>query len=339
MVLKRKGHGFTLIELLVVIAIIAILAAILFPVFARAREAARKITCVSNARELAMAVVMYAGDWNETFPGVHNDDNDGAGHAVNPLQAAICAANPSSGSCHNDQRQWALADITFPYLKNDDIHFCPTIGERVTRGRYEVPSGSGLWYDDKVANTGSYHWICLHILPEPALGGLDETQVCGPMELYQLAFSGQNVIYGVMAYKKISLPDCPSGGPATGVGCFNCNLPASWFSACGQGQGDLVDAGRVPLLACNSFGQHEGYSGTQTDCLFPPPGLRLLLDLLGADHCPDCVQDGVFSSVTECYQKNWTGATVLAYADGHSKYERITMYDLWDIMFGKPIFQ
>ncbi len=62
------GRGFTLIELLVVIAIIAILAAILFPVFARAREKAREITCASNIRQLGLAFFMYNSDYNERFP-------------------------------------------------------------------------------------------------------------------------------------------------------------------------------------------------------------------------------------------------------------------------------
>src|SRR5688500_6543490 len=63
----RRPHpsGFTLIELLVVIAIIAILAAILFPVFARAREAARKTTCLSNMRQLGLGLSMYIDDYDE----------------------------------------------------------------------------------------------------------------------------------------------------------------------------------------------------------------------------------------------------------------------------------
>ncbi|MEY3764870.1 MAG: hypothetical protein RLZ42_1530, partial [Armatimonadota bacterium] len=63
----RKQSGFTLIELLVVIAIIAILAAILFPVFAQAREKARAISCVSNAKQIGTAVMMYAQDYDETI--------------------------------------------------------------------------------------------------------------------------------------------------------------------------------------------------------------------------------------------------------------------------------
>jgi prepilin-type N-terminal cleavage/methylation domain-containing protein/prepilin-type processing-associated H-X9-DG protein len=66
----RRRAGFTLIELLVVIAIIAILAAILFPVFARARAKAKQSSCLSYTKQLALATIMYASDYDETFPRV-----------------------------------------------------------------------------------------------------------------------------------------------------------------------------------------------------------------------------------------------------------------------------
>ena len=62
------ARGFTLIELLVVIAVIAILAAILFPVFAQAREKARQTACLSNMRQMSMAVQMYTQDYDESLP-------------------------------------------------------------------------------------------------------------------------------------------------------------------------------------------------------------------------------------------------------------------------------
>src|SRR5579884_1867960 len=72
---RNKGQqGFTLIELLVVIAIIAILAAILFPVFAQAREKARQITCLSNMKQITLGILQYEEDYDETMVPAHNCD-------------------------------------------------------------------------------------------------------------------------------------------------------------------------------------------------------------------------------------------------------------------------
>jgi prepilin-type N-terminal cleavage/methylation domain-containing protein len=67
---RSAGSGFTLIELLVVIAIIAILAAILFPVFARARENARRASCASNLKQISLGLMQYSQDYDERFPGL-----------------------------------------------------------------------------------------------------------------------------------------------------------------------------------------------------------------------------------------------------------------------------
>ena len=104
----RRSHGFTLIELLVVIAIIAILAAILFPVFARAREAARKATCLSNLKQIALAALMYAQDYDETWVGSY--------------------AYPNTwGECPH--MTWM--DLLQPYIKNLDLFACPSRRDRV----------------------------------------------------------------------------------------------------------------------------------------------------------------------------------------------------------------
>jgi prepilin-type N-terminal cleavage/methylation domain-containing protein/prepilin-type processing-associated H-X9-DG protein len=105
----RRHRGFTLIELLVVIAIIAILAAILFPVFAKAREKARQTSCLSNARQLAIACLSYAQDYDETMPMAYyylNGANSSGGYMqwtglVDPYcksaQLFVCTQNKSGG--------------------------------------------------------------------------------------------------------------------------------------------------------------------------------------------------------------------------------------------------
>lgn len=93
--------GFTLIELLVVIAIIGLLAAILFPVFARARENARRSACQSNLRQIGLGILQYSQDYDEKQATVHMANN-----------------NPSSGG------QWM--DRTYPYVKSEQIYVCPS---------------------------------------------------------------------------------------------------------------------------------------------------------------------------------------------------------------------
>ena len=105
-------RGFTLIELLVVIAIIAILAAILFPVFARAREKARQTTCLSNMKQIALAVVMYATDYDEMYPSARLDY--GSHHSASYIY-------------------WE--ELLAPYCKNWSIFVCPseTVTNRTSR--------------------------------------------------------------------------------------------------------------------------------------------------------------------------------------------------------------
>jgi len=93
----KSAKGFTLIELLVVIAIIAILAAILFPVFAQAREKARAISCLSNTKEVGLAILQYVQDYDENMPN------------------GVAGALPGN----------AWAGQTYPYMKNSQVYKCP----------------------------------------------------------------------------------------------------------------------------------------------------------------------------------------------------------------------
>jgi prepilin-type N-terminal cleavage/methylation domain-containing protein/prepilin-type processing-associated H-X9-DG protein len=128
----RRRHGFTLIELLVVIAIIAILAAILFPVFAQARESARQTTCLSNMKQLGTATMMYVQDHDETYP----DQRDAKGR----LQDGVW---PASEATKKPQGQ-NFYDALNPYIKGDRIWLCP--------------SAQNNAYDPKERSLQSYHY-------------------------------------------------------------------------------------------------------------------------------------------------------------------------------------
>lgn len=110
----HRRRGFTLIELLVVIAIIAILAAILFPVFARAREKARQASCLTNVKQLALAVHMYISDYDETIL---------FGEIWSPPGPVPNYAGWTSGVWYYTAL-WP--DLLMPYVQNRQVFICPS---------------------------------------------------------------------------------------------------------------------------------------------------------------------------------------------------------------------
>jgi prepilin-type N-terminal cleavage/methylation domain-containing protein len=154
MLVRKSRTGFTLIELLVVIAIIAILAAILFPVFAKARERAKLSACLSNQKQLYLAIVNYSDDSDGKMPfGI--SFFDGAGR---PGMESYVGG-------YRQRKYSLLYRYLSPYVKNDEIFQCPsdnseTLNTTVHK-RDEVtyrfnPYGSGAWAQDGTSITSPF---------------------------------------------------------------------------------------------------------------------------------------------------------------------------------------
>nr|WP_309696314.1 prepilin-type N-terminal cleavage/methylation domain-containing protein [Armatimonas sp.] len=116
-------RAFTLIELLVVIAIIAVLAAILFPVFFQARAKARQISCLSNQRQLGVAARMYMTDWEGELFHHHEEWVLDDGTTVTQLPASVDACVGGGFGSSHAEKPWLAAFQ--PYLKNQNVAHCP----------------------------------------------------------------------------------------------------------------------------------------------------------------------------------------------------------------------
>ncbi len=118
--------AFTLIELLVVIAIIAILAAILFPVFAQAKVAAKKTVAISNAKQQGLALVMYAGDYDDTYPRNDNCElNSSLNTKFRAPQYNTAPLDGCNGPFYNRLNNFSWQKWIMPYVKNVDLFFDP----------------------------------------------------------------------------------------------------------------------------------------------------------------------------------------------------------------------
>jgi prepilin-type N-terminal cleavage/methylation domain-containing protein/prepilin-type processing-associated H-X9-DG protein len=172
----NKLKGFTLIELLVVIAIIAILAAILFPVFAQAREKARSIACTSNLKQIDLAIIMYTQDYDETYPV-----GNAFGYQAN----------------YTGQNNWSVTIL--PYLKSLGVYGCPDdsqgavvqTGGNAYKGISESYAVNGLWdpYINATKANGCVGLMCDYA-QEPAnnpLGLVTLGQVNSPSTVIAVA--------------------------------------------------------------------------------------------------------------------------------------------------------
>jgi prepilin-type N-terminal cleavage/methylation domain-containing protein/prepilin-type processing-associated H-X9-DG protein len=160
-------RGFTLIELLVVIAIIAILAAILFPVFAQAREKARQSGCLSNQKQIGLAMMTYIQDYDGTWVSQTND-------GINTVDGMPLNRSGLAGATGNNYK-----DRILPYTKNEQIWICPT----------NLPNPNPV-LDTVTPNIG-YHMNGNVVIP----AGLPEADIKAPANLFVLRESGRGWVF------------------------------------------------------------------------------------------------------------------------------------------------
>lgn len=207
---QQKFRGFTLIELLVVIAIIAILAAILFPVFARARENARRASCTSNLKQMGLGALMYAQDNDETLP---------------PMAWLAGSYIWPSGSS-NPRNTWFLR--IYPYVKSTQLFNCPSSdvkwqGEPTTQISYAMnanlfPTGLNLAYGLPLAALEKVSQTVLMADAQGPASYTIQTNYYMPGTANERGLSDRHLSGGVIAYtdghaKWISIAKDSSGYP------------------------------------------------------------------------------------------------------------------------------
>ena len=153
--MKKVRSGFTLIELLVVIAIIAILAAILLPVFAAARERARQSTCASNLKQLGIATMQYYQDFDEVMPWIACD------------QYLPCGSNSLFAEGYNYAAGTGYIgwpDLLYPYVKSKGVYVCPDVSVTdSSHGQYATCThyAMSIYYMDQTEYIPNNH--CAHM--------------------------------------------------------------------------------------------------------------------------------------------------------------------------------
>jgi prepilin-type N-terminal cleavage/methylation domain-containing protein/prepilin-type processing-associated H-X9-DG protein len=181
---KTKARGFTLIELLVVIAIIAILAAVLFPVFAQAKEAAKKTQCLSNTKQIALATSLYAGDYDDEMP-IQWDNIDAYFTSGPPIPFTISWFY----TYYIDGSIQFKGSLLEPYTKGNEITGCPSTSYRTGLGN-ATDGLLGLGLNFKIQD-GYYYAAYAPYLPPATLNSL-----WNPLNLSEYEKPAETILVG-----------------------------------------------------------------------------------------------------------------------------------------------
>jgi hypothetical protein len=293
--------------------------AILYPVFMRAREAARKATCLSNLKQIAQAALMYAQDHDGALPVCVASDSQGTGHAVAGLYANrtrddfVRDVRSKYGAEYVDGRwMWQLADALAPYVKEKgpELFNCPTLVRQNASFRMETyvvgtdkRTGKADPHDplraylpgkrrQKVWQSGSYVYMCAHYPYRRAVKAAD----------YGADYASQPGIPIFMFWDLAKRT-----GVVGQAGAPDAANPEDYL-ACGNRLDSFADPAREPLLMCDSLGVHEGYG-------------------------PDYIRNHVLPPDLGGAAPTIPASTPVAFADGHAEYYRLSFPEMLRLMF------
>ncbi len=332
--LNHKGSkGFTLIELLVVIAIIGILAAMVFPVFARARESARRAVCLSNVKNIGLAIQMYLSDNNDTFPPYE------ARADVSDYINTLSGCDAEGIRKHNPFLPWPV--VLDEYTKNRDVWRCPS-AKLILGPAYIIPNyGPGGWFGYLKAHEGEWGWLSGDEYPytiEPCRGAFPPGwggDVTDSFVQRRMAVAGSGV-YGAGAQGSSRAPELTiacAEGTLTGKKLGALDDPTNWVVA-GDSFGVRLGAPIYTVFeVCTFFACSPESNADQENCSWTQQcGLNY-------DQALQFASDASFRNR---YVRHLNGVN-LAFADGHAKwwnayalFEKVRPARVWDSSWANP---